>query len=95
LSITIRLALATLCGYVSVTRERCFIDSRSNNHSVRGIEEKEALEGRDWKGIYYCKTEGRFCKDSSLFSLIKETLGFNSATCSWIIELYEKLKHFQ
>jgi hypothetical protein len=28
--------------------------------SVRGIEEKEALQGRDWKGIYYCRTEGRF-----------------------------------
>ncbi len=63
LSITMRLALSILCVYtvyVSVTRERYFLDSRSNNHSVREIEEKDSLEGRDWKGKYYCGTEGRF-----------------------------------
>ncbi len=82
MSITIRLALSTLCVYVSVTRERYFIDSRSNNHSVRGIEEKEALEDRDWKGIFYCRTEGGFERIVLCFTLIKETLIFDSATRS-------------
>ncbi len=38
--------------------------------------------------------KGGFERIVLCFNLIKETLRFKSATCSWISELYEKLRLF-